>query len=87
MGIGYDPPRARGSIVLNSCVSFSELVAMICAKIRIDMNQHSIEISWRHCLYGTGMSYICTGVDSDDSVMFVFNEAQNSTRHIELLLE
>ncbi|XP_047961462.1 uncharacterized protein LOC125206219 [Salvia hispanica] len=33
------------------------------------------------------MSYICTGVDSDDSVMFMFNEAQNSTRHIELFLE
>ena len=87
VGIGYDPPRARGSIVLNSCVSFSELVAMICAKIRIDMNQHSIEISWRHCLYGTGISYICIGVDSDESVLFMFNEAQNSTRHIELFLE
>ncbi|XP_047952484.1 uncharacterized protein LOC125198079 [Salvia hispanica] len=28
MGIGYDPPRARSSIVLNSCVSYSELVAL-----------------------------------------------------------
>ncbi|XP_042025748.1 uncharacterized protein LOC121772630 [Salvia splendens] len=59
---------------------------MIYAKIRIDSNQHCIEISWRHCFLGTA-SYICTWVDSDESVMFMFNETLNSTRHIELFIE
>ncbi|XP_042024773.1 uncharacterized protein LOC121771938 isoform X2 [Salvia splendens] len=87
VGICYDPPRARASIVLDSCVSLSELVGMICAKIRIDSNQHFIEISWRHCFLGTGTSYVCTAVDSDQSVFYMFNAALNSTRHIELFVE
>ncbi|XP_042016339.1 uncharacterized protein LOC121764369 [Salvia splendens] len=60
---------------------------MICAKIRIDSNQHFIEISWRHCFLGTGTSYVCTAVDSDQSVFYMFNAALNSTRHIELFVE
>ena len=61
MGIGYDPPRARSSIVLNSCVSYSELVAMIFDAMRIDMNQHTIEVLWRQCIvFASGMSYTCS---------------------------
>lgn len=84
LGIGYDPPCSRDGIVFDSCVSYSELFARICATVKIDMNQHTIELSWKHSI---GKSYICTGIHNDQSVMYMFKEAQTSTGHIDLIDE
>lgn len=78
----------RDAIILNSCVSYSGLVALISDKMKIDMMEYTIDISWRHALvFSSGFSYICMGIHSDESVMYMYNEAQYSTRHLELFVE
>ncbi|XP_042016264.1 uncharacterized protein LOC121764285 [Salvia splendens] len=84
LGVAYDPPRAKSFIILNEKISYYQLVSMICEKIGIELDAHTIDLTWRHPVVFSGVvNYIATPVDANLlEYMFAENPSQ-----IELFIE
>ncbi|XP_042063561.1 uncharacterized protein LOC121807406 isoform X1 [Salvia splendens] len=84
LGVAYDPPRAKSFIILNEKISYYQLVSMICEKIGIELDAHTIDLTWRHHVVFSGVvNYIATPVDAN-LLEYMFAE---NPRQIELFIE
>ncbi|XP_042012783.1 uncharacterized protein LOC121761225 isoform X1 [Salvia splendens] len=84
LGVAYEPPRANSFIILSENISYYQLVSMICEKIGIDLEAHTIDLTWRHPVVFSGVvNYIATPVN-ENLLEYMFAE---NPRQIELFIE